>query len=331
MKRRRLLLIAVAACIAATATHTAFAQQPRVWRVGFIVGSERPASIAAYENGNAFVQGMRELGYVDGRNLLIEWRFAGASASALGQHAAELVKLNVDVIVSAGTRATREAQKATQTIPIVAATVGDALTTGVASSLARPGGNVTGFTSLAVDLSQKQLELLGSVAPRRAVVAVLVNPDNPAHATSLKRLTSAAAKNSSTVVPVEARAGADLAQIVATAARGGANALIVSRDPFFNARQRAIASAAMSNRLVSIGGLQTYSEAGGLLSYGTDVTENFRRAAGYVDKILKGARPGDLPIEQPTKFELVVNLRTAKALGITVPQSVLLQATRVIE
>ena len=328
--RRRALLIALVAAVAATAAYPACAQQvSKVWRVGFIVGSQRPASIAAYANGSAFVQGMRDLGYIEGKNLRIEWRFAGADPVAVAQQAAELVKLNVDVIVCAGTRATTEVQKATRTIPIVAATVGDALTTGVASSLARPGANLTGLTSLSVDLSQKQLELVHAVVPRLARIAVLVNPQNPAHKTSLQRLASAARKGGIAVVPIEARTGAELPQLIAAAARGVG--LIVSRDPYFNERVPAIAAAATSHRLVSIGGLPTYAEAGGLLSYGTDATWHFRRAAIYVDKILKGAKPGDLPIERPTKFELVLNLKTAKALGVAIPQPVLLQATRLFE
>ncbi len=329
--RRRNFLVALAGWLATTSAHPAFGQQTKVWRVGLLVGSDRPSSIAAYPNGTAFVESMRQLGYVEGKNLVIEWRFAGAGASTLAQHAAELVKRDVDVIVAGGTRATREAQKATQTIPIVTATMGDALTTGIAASLARPGGNLTGLTSLSVDLSQKQLELIRAVEPGLARVAVLVNPDNPAHPSSLKRLTNAAAKSGVTIVPVEARPGTDLPPRISAAASGGATGIIVPRDPFFNSRASTIASAAASHRLVSIGGVATFAENGGLLSYGADALENYRRAAFYVDKIFKGTKPGDLPIEQPTKFEFVVNARTAKALGLTLPPSVLLQATRLIE
>jgi putative ABC transport system substrate-binding protein len=326
VKRREAIVGMAALAIASVA---AFAQQ-KVWRVGFLMQSSRPASLDADSLGG-FLRGMRELGYVEGRNLVIEWRFADHNADRMPGLAAELVGLKPDVIVAQGNLSTHAAQKATTSIPIVMQGAADPVATGFVKSLARPEANITGVANLASEYGPKQLQLLHEIVPKASRVAVLMNPDNPASASFLRNIHDAARLSGKSIVPVDARNSLEIAASFTRMTQERTDALIVVGDPFLANQGRLIAELALKHRLPCIGPFRSQSKAGMLASFGADITENFRRAADYVDKILKGAKPGDLPVEQPTKFNLAINLRTAKALGITIPKPVLLRADEVIQ
>jgi putative ABC transport system substrate-binding protein len=330
MNNRRKLLVVLGAGALAVPLSSFAQQQRKVWRVGFLSPRRRPASLDTDYFG-AFPRGMRDLGYVEGKNLVIEWRFADGKFEHLPGLAAELVRLKVDVIVAAGPPAIVAAQKATTTIPIVIVTSIDPVDAGLVKSLARPGGNITGISNLSGEVSPKHLELLLTMVPKLSRVAVLVNPANSAHATMLKNVQAAAQKAHVKVLPVEARTLQEIETAFSVMTKENAGAIIVGLDPFFNQQVRQIAELAAKHRLPSISAYAVYAEGGGLMSYGSSLTDNFRRAATYVDKILKGANPGDLPVEQPTKFELFINRKTAKALGLTIPQSLLISTGKVIE
>jgi putative tryptophan/tyrosine transport system substrate-binding protein len=327
---RRRFLIALGTG-ALTAPLASFAQQQgKVWRVGFLALRSQTASNPSSAYG-AFLQGMRELGYVEGKNLLIEWRFADGKVERLPGLAAELVQLKVEVIVAAGVQPTSAAQKATATIPIVMGNGIDPVGSGFVKSLARPGGNITGLSNLLGGLGPKHFEMLRSMASKLSRVTILLNPTNSGHATILKTVQTAAQKSSVKILPVQARNPQEIESAFSTMTQQNAEAVIVASDPFFNQQRRQIAELAGKSRLPSVAAVREYVEAGGLMSYGPSFVENYRRAATYVDKILKGAKPGDLPVEQPTKFELIINRKTAKALGITIPHELLLRADEVIE
>lgn len=302
----------------------------KVWRVGFLIQRHRPASLDSDIFG-AFLRSMRELGYVEGKNLEIEWRFAEGQYERLPRMAAELVAVRVDVIVTDGTNGVRAAQRATTTIPIVFGGAGDPVGDRLVNSLARPGGNTTGLSNVAGDLGSKHLELLVGVVPKLSRAAILMNPDNSSHFTILKDIQLAARSIQVNVQPFHARTLPEIENAFPGMIREKSNALIVIPDPFFISQWRQIAELAARSRLPSISRFQEYPQAGGLMSYGNSNEDNYGRAAYYVDRIFKGARPGDLPVEQPTKFYLVVNMKTARALGITIPPSVLVRADRVIE
>jgi len=327
MNRRNTLFALLVLGLAPLVSHAQ--QQDKVWRVGFLTQRRRPDSIDSDFIG-AFPRGMRELGYVEGKNLVIEWRFDDRS-ERLPDLAAELVRLKLDVIVSGSSQAISALQKATTTIPIVMATSGDPIGSGFVKSLARPGGNITGFSNLTSDIGTKQLELLLGMVPKLSRVAVLVNPVNPALGTFLKNVQSAAQGGSVKVLPVEARTAQEIENAFPVMAQAKAEAVIVATDALFIQHYRKIAELAATNRLPSSSTIREYAEAGGLMSYGPNLAEQFRLAATYVDKIFKGAKPGDLPVEQITTFELVINGRTAKTLGLTIPQSLRLRADRVVE
>jgi putative ABC transport system substrate-binding protein len=311
---------------AALAPLACFAQQPgRVWRVGFLTYRD-PANISG-----SFTQGMRELGYFEGRNLVIEWRSAQADVARLPQLAAELVRLKVDVLVAQGTPASQAAQKATRVIPIVMNAVGDPVGTGLVKSLARPGGNSTALSIVVPDLGPKLLGMLREVLPKVTRVAILVNPANDGVTLMLKTIQSAAPELGFKIQSVEASTPEEIARGFAVMARQEAQALVVAQDGFLGEHKNRIAELALEQRLPSISSAGYYAQAGGLLGYGTAPGQSSRRAAAYVDKILRGAAPGDIPVEQPTTFELVINRKTALALGITFPQSILTRATTVIE
>lgn len=327
MNRRNTVFALLALGVAPLVSHAQ--PQGKIWRVGFLTQRRRPDSIDSDFIG-AFPRGMRELGYVEGRNLVIEWRFDDRF-ERLPDLAAELVRLNVDVIVSGSSQAIGALQKATTTIPIVMATSGDPIGSGFVKSLARPEGNITGLSNLTSDIGTKQLELLLSMVPKLSRVAVLVNPVNPSLATFLKNVQSTAERASVKVLPVEARTAQEIADAFPAMTKGNAGAVIVGTDALFVQQHRNIAELAAKHRLPSVSQIREYVEAGGLMSYGPNLAEQFRRAATYVDKIFKGAKPGDLPVEQSTTFEMLINGRTAKVLGLTIPQSVLLRVDRVIE
>ena len=329
MTTRRKLVIALGAN--ALAPRALFAQAPgKVWRVGFLSQRHVDYVDSDYYYG-PFTQGMRELGYVVGKNLVIEWRSAEGDASRLPELAAELARLKVNVLAAAGTTASLAAQKATATLPIVMINAGDPVGSGLVKSLARPGGNSTGFSLMTAELGPKVLQMLHSMVPKATRVAVLTNPSNTANTLLLTNVEAAAQKLGVKVQAVKASTPQEIANWFAAVTRQTAEALFVQSDALFQQEKKQIVELAAKQRLPSIGTYSEYVEAGGLMSYGPNIGENFRRAAAYIDKIFKGANPGDLPVEQPTRFELAINLKTAKALGLKVPQTVLLQATKVIE
>lgn len=328
MERRIAMIALVAGAISAPLA--AMAQQPRVWRIGFIWAGSRPASLEA-SVFQAFPLALRELGYVEGRNLVIEWRFAENEYGRPPGLAAEMARLKVDVIVAEGDPAIRSTRQATATIPIVIALTADPIASGFAKTLARPGGNITGASRNAIDTSPKQLELLRAMVPKLSRVAMLVNPQNPATAVMLKGIHGVAMEMGMTVQAVSARDPADIERGFASMTRESAGALIVPLDGLFISQRQLIARLAVKHRLPSLSLYREHVEAGGLMSYGQDRTDFYRLAATYVDKILKGARPGELPIQQPTRFYFVVNRNTARALGMTVPPELLLRADEVID
>ena len=328
-RRAFLLVVLGAGCVGAPLS--AFAQQQgKLWRVGFLSARKRPDSLDADYYG-AFPAAMRDLGYVEGKSLAIEWRFAGGLYEQLPRMAAELVRLKVDVIMALGPPAIIAAQQATTTIPIVMVTSADPVEAGFVKSLARPGGNITGLSNLAVDLSSKHLEMLLAMVPGLSRVAILVNPGNSAHGTIVSNVEASAQKAGIKVVPATAQSPQEIESAFSMMARDNAGAVIVALDPFFIQQGRQIAGQAAKHRLPSIFANREYAEGGGLMSYGQNQVEIYRRAATYVDKIFKGAKPADLPVEQPAILELVVNSKTAKAFGITIPTSMLVRADKVIE
>ncbi len=330
MNNRRKLVIALGASAFAAPLGSFAQQQGKVWRVGFLAQPARPDNLdSSFYNG--FVLGMRDLGYIEGKNLEIEWRFAEGKVERLPSLVAELLRLKVDVLVTSASTSASAAQKATTAIPIVMVGVGDPVGTGLVKSLARPGGNITGVSNLSMDTGIKTFEMLMSMVPKLSRVAVMANPDNMTRAAVLKNVQAAAQRLGVTILPVDARTPQDIENAVSRAVREKAGGLIAMTDPNFNQLSRQIAELAAKNRLPTIAGLREYVEAGGLMSYGANRTDYFRRVATYVDKIFKGAKPADLPVEQPTKFELFINGKTAKALGLKIPQSLLISADKVIE
>jgi len=330
MTTRRGFLVSLGTTLAAV-SRPVHAQQPsKTARIGFFNLTSRQ-SVLDTGRYNAFVQGMRELGYTEGSNLVIEARFADGSVERLPALAGELVRLKVDVIVVGGTSALRALHHATTTIPIVVTVTNDPVGDGFAASLARPGGNITGLSITAGDLGAKHLDLLKTAVPKLSRVALLLHPENPGHPLQLRRVMSAAQKIGIQLVLAEAGAASDIEQAFATMRKLRADAAIILGDSMFLQEMRLIATQALAHRMPSISVQPEFAEMGGLMSYGASLVDNYRRAAAYVDKILKGAQPGDLPFEQPTRYELVINRKTSLALRLTIPQSLLLQASQVIQ
>ncbi len=279
----------------------------------------------------AFRQGLRELGYVEGQNIAIEFRWAEGKYDRLPGLAAELVRLKVNVIVASGPPAIQAAKQATETIPIVMAAIADAVAAGFVASLARPGGNITGLSLMLPELVGKQLELLKEVVPKVSRVALLGNPANPPYAQQVRQAQDAARALGVRLQPLEARDPSEIDKAFAAITTERADAVIVLPDTVLLDHRTRIADHAVRRRLPTVSGQSEQAEGGGLLAYGPSISDGVRRAATYVDKILKGAKPADLPVEQPTKFELVINLKTAKALGLTIPPSLLQRADEVIQ
>ena len=330
MKSRRQLLVGLGAAL--LLPRSAFAQKPgRVWRVGVMVTTRRPETQVWERGYGQFPIRLKELGYVEGSNLVIEWRFADGDYTRLPELAAGLASLPVDVLVTDGTPGIRAAQGASKTIPIVFKGGADLVASGFVKSLAHPGGNTTGVSLLLSDSIGKQLELLAAIVPKLTRLAVLTNPSNPAHASLLKTFRETAAASRMQVIHVEARTPKEIGEALSRATLGGAEALIWTVDSFFIQQQAQIADLATKHRLPSMCGVQRYPEVGGLMAFGPDQVALNRRVADYVDKILKGANPGDLPVEQPKKLDLVINRTTAKALGLEIPADLLVQADKVIE
>jgi len=302
----------------------------QIHRVGCLAARKKPPSIEQDMIG-ALPQALRELGYVEGKNLVLEWRFAEEDRGRLPQLAAELVDKRVDVIVAIdGTPATLAAQAATKTIPIVFATAGDPVANHLVASLAHPGGNTTGV-SLLSGTSVKQIEMLASMVPKLSVLGVVFNPTNPYAPVNLKELDDAARSVGMRVVPVRVQNDKGIDDGFAIMAAEHVGAFVVVRDSFTTQRRFQVAALAERQRLPGMAGLREAAEAGLLMSYGVSPVESYKRAAAYVDKILRGAKPADLPVEQPTKLELVLNKKTARALGLEFPPDLLVLADKVIE
>ena len=306
-------------------------QRDQARRVGFLLAAVPAAQMDWDDLGRGFTQGMRELGYVEGKDFVVELRSAEGQYERLTDLAAELVQLKVDVIVAGSPLAVRPAQQATTTIPIVMGYSTDPVGNGFVASLARPGGNTTGLAGSSDDSAPKQLELLATIVPKLSRVAILTNPYNPNSPVVMKSARSAAEKAGLLVVPVEARSPQQIEDAFAALAKQSVAAVMVGNDAMFFVQRQQLAQLALSNRVASIFPLREYAAAGGLMSYGESLQEFYRRAASFVDKIFKGAKPGDLPIEQPTRFTLVINRKTADTLGLTIPPQFYIFADEVIE
>jgi len=280
---------------------------------------------------DAFRQGLRELGYIEGQNMTLELRFAGGRVDALPELAADLVAQKVDVLVTPSTQLSLAAKKATSTIPIVFATVADPVGAGLVANFAHPGGNITGLASISAEISGKRLELLKIVTPQTSRVAVLYNPADRSNVLVLKQLQDAAPALSLTLLPVEVRVPDDFEGAFATMGRERAHGLFGSAGVLTQEYRKTLVALAAKARIPTIWGHRQFVDAGGLMCYAVNFFEQLRRAAVYVDKILKGTKPGDLPVEQPTQFELVINLKAAREIGLTIPQSLLLRADQVLE
>ena len=332
MRTRRSFLIAGGAGLCVFAAPLAsFAQKKpgKVYRVGVLVPSTAPAGANLQK---AFEQALRELGYVEGQNIIVERRYAEGKAERLVDLAADLVRIKVDVIVAATDAGIAAVKQETQTIPIVMSGGSDPVGTGFVASLSHPGGNITGSSTMSPQLSGKRVELLREVVPGLTRVAFLWNPDLRGTLLDYNETTSAARTLALQLQSVELRRAADLDRVLSTVTNQRAQGLIVlTPNPVLFSNRSTIVSFAHKNRLPSIYGQSVYADDGGLMSYGVNLAEGWRRAATFVDKILKGAKPADLPVEQPTKFELVINMKTAKTLGLTIPPTILVRADRVIE
>jgi putative ABC transport system substrate-binding protein len=323
------ILVCAVSTLLLTTFHLSQAQQAgKVPRIGFLSGSP-PSSIKA--RTDAFRQGLRDLGYVEGKNIVIEWRFGEGKRDRFPALAAELVRLNVDLIVTAGPLVTRAAKKATSTIPIVMAQDPDPVGSGFVASLARPGGNITGLSSLAPGITGKQLELLKEIVPKLSRVAVFETSTRPGNEQTLREVELAAGAFGVQLQYLDILSPKDIETAFQAAVRERADgALWFVTGSIGNPHRKKIADLAVSSRLPVMYFQSVYVEAGGLMSYFVDFTDLDRRAAYFVDKILKGAKPADLPVQQPMKYELVINLKTAKQIGLTIPPNVLVRADRVI-
>ena len=329
MMNRRMFVGGIAGSIFGLPPGASAQQRDKVWRIGFLYFGSRQSSLMTGRY-NAFVEGMRELGYVEGKNLVIEARFADSEVQRLPDLAAELVRLKVEVIVATGSPVYRALRLANTAIPIVVTVTADPMTAGLAASLARPGGNFTGVSDTAAVLGPKHLELLMSAVPQLARVGALLNPSNDSHRNQLQGLTLAARKVGVRVVTASAATLADIEPAFASLARERTDACMLFGDTFFTQEIQQIAQTAGKHRMPSIYPPREYARAGGLMSYGSDFADNFRRAATFVDRILKGTKPGELPFEQPTRYFLAINIKTAKTLGLNIPQTLLLRADEVI-
>jgi len=296
-------------------------------RVGFLFGG----ALGPSREVDAFRQGLRELRYIEGQNIAIEYRFASGQVERLPRLAAELVRLKVDVIVANSTASALAAKQATSTIPIVFAVVADAVGAGLVANFAQPGGNITGLTSSSAELGGKRLQLLKQVAHKASRVAALSNPADPSNVLVLKQLQESAPTLGLILQPLEVRESGEFEGAFFAMTRERAHAMFGVAGALTNEHNKVLVDLAAKHRIPAMWGHRQFVDAGGLMSYAVNLYDQNRQAAVYVDKILKGAKPGDLPVEQPTRYELVINLKTAKALGLTIAQSLLLQADQVIE
>jgi len=327
--RRRDLIVLADGAVALACTQAARAQQAgKVYRIGFL--GDSPAA-GGSELIEAFRQGLRDLGYAEGRNIAIEYRWAEGKPERMRELAEELVRLKVDVIITASSIYVEAAKRATSTIPIVFMAHADPVGTGHVTSLARPGGNITGFSVMATETSVKSLELFTQTVPGLARVAVIFDPAAPSHGPILKAVEAAGPLMGLQVQPVAVHSATEFDSAFLAIVQGRADAVLVLTTPLFIAGAQPLAELALTHKLPSVFTLRHHVAAGGLMSYSPDRIDLWRRGAIYVDKILKGAKPADMPVQQPTKFELVINLKTAKALGLDIPATVLARADELIE
>jgi putative ABC transport system substrate-binding protein len=326
MKRREFITLIGGAAASPLAAHAQ--QAAKSYRISFL--ALLPSEDTTL--GKPLSQRLQELGYSEGKNMTFEYRSAEGRPERLNQLAVDLVSANPDVLIAGfGTLAAKAAMAATKTIPVIFTSVGDPVGAGLVASLAQPGANVTGLTSQASDIATKRLQILEDFIPGKQLIAVLMNPDTPFSALALREVKTAAAARHQPLAVFEARTTDQVSASIEAAIKTGAAALLTLEDPLLLGAKRQIADLAAKVRLPTIYGNRDFAEAGGLMSYGVDRRQMSRRAAEYVDKILKGTRPADLPVEQPTKFELVINLKTAKVLGLEIPTNLLATADEVIE
>ena len=328
MNTKKLVGLALVALLFALCYSADAQQQTKIPRIGFLTNASLSAIAARTE---AFRQGLRELGYMEGKNIVIEWRSTEGKADRQPGLAAELVRLKVEVIVTGGPQATRSAKQVTSTIPIVMAFEIDPVGSGFVASLARPGGNITGLATLAPELSGKQLELLKEIVPRLSRVAVLGNSTVPGSAQAIRETELAAGALGVQLQYLDVSGPKDIEAAFQTASKGRAGAVLALTGQVLTSHRKQLVELAVKSRLPAIYDRREFVEDGGLMTYGVSSTDLFRRAATYVDKILKGTKPADLPVEQPTKFEFIINLKAAKQIGLTIPPNVLARADRVIK
>ena len=327
MKRREFIIALGGA--AASLPLAARAQERRVWRIGFLSGKSKPNSLETSVYGE-FLRGMNDFGYIEGRDFVVEWRFVAGDFSRLPEMASDLVARQVDVIIAGFTGAALAAKKATAAIPIILGYTADPVGSGLVESLARPGGNVTGLATYLPELASKQFELLTAVVPKLSRVGILMNPNNLAYVGMLKTTRGVAAAASIKLVLMEARSTEETTHAFEKPDEQ-IEAVMVVPDPVYDPPRTVVADLALKHRLPSIHPYAEYTALGGLMSYGDSLGKFYRRAAYFVDKIFKGVQPRELPVEQPTTFEFVINLKTAKALGIDIPPTLLARADEVIE
>jgi putative ABC transport system substrate-binding protein len=328
MMRRRAFMVFLASGMTVWPFGIYAQQSQKIFRVGVLLPGT-PASFSL--RTKAFLDGLRELGYVEGATIAFEWKWGQDRVETLSELAADLARSHVDVIIAGGTSAAKALKAATPTIPIVVAIVSDPVAAGLVDNLARPGGNLTGFSIVAPELGGKRLELLKEVVPDVSSVAVLLNTRNPQSQIELKEMRTAAQAMRLQLYPIEISTEDGLEDAFAAMNKAAVQALVVLTDPILFSQRKRTVDLANRNRLPAVYFFQGFAEEGGLMSYGPSDTDLFRRAAGYVDRILKGTKPGDLPIEQPTKFDLFINLKAANMVGVNIPESFLLRADKVIE
>ena len=327
MNNRRKLVIALGAITLAMPLTSFTQERGKLWRIGILWDSPAVFPDAI----EAFRQALRDLGYVEGRTILIEYRWAEGTPERMREFAEELVRLRVDVIIAPSSVYTEAAKRATATIPIIFLVHADAIGSGHVASLARPGGNITGLTVMRTETNVKSLELLKETVPGLSRVAVIFDPATPSHRVGLKAVEVAGPPLGLRIQPMAVRSATEFDSAFSVIVRERARAVLVLNTPIFVAGAKRLAELAMMHKLPSLFGARPQVEAGGLMSFGFDYADQWRRGAIYVDKILKGAKPADLPVQQPTKFELTINVKTANTLGIKIPNSILLRADKVIE
>ena len=330
MKRREFIALVGGAAATVVPLAVRAQQAGKVWRIGALSGAARPAVLESSPYGG-FLQGLQELGYVERRDFTVEWRFAEAKPERYDEFAAELVRLKVDIFLAAAPEAVRYFQKAGPQIPIVLALSTDPVGNGFAASLAHPGGNVTGLANSMDDSTPKQLELLAAAVPNLSRLGVLANSSSPNFASVAKNLTVATQTKGLSLVMADARSAEEFDSAFALLLRENVQAMMLASNVLFNLNRQRTADFTTMHRLPSMFPIREYVEAGGLMSYGESFREFYRRSASYVDRIIKGAKAGDLPIEQPSRFYFTINLKAAKAIGLEIPASLLLRADEVIE